>query len=41
VNVALLPAIGAFAAGTLHVAPQAPGPLVDETELVQEPPLLS
>jgi O-antigen/teichoic acid export membrane protein len=41
VNIALLPAVAAYAARTLQAAPQAPSPLVDETELVQEPPLLS
>jgi O-antigen/teichoic acid export membrane protein len=41
VNIALLPAIAAYAVRTLHTAPQAPGPLVDEAELVQEPPLLT
>jgi O-antigen/teichoic acid export membrane protein len=41
VNGALLPVIAAYALRTLYAAPQAPGPLVDEPELVQEPPLLS
>jgi O-antigen/teichoic acid export membrane protein len=41
VNGALLPVIAAYALRTLYAAPQAPGPLVDEAELVQEPPLLS
>ena len=36
VNIALLPAVAAYAARTLRAAPQAPGPLVDESELVQE-----
>ena len=36
VNLALLPAIAAYASRTLQAAPQAPAPLLDEAELVQE-----